>query len=144
MTQAEPNQNQTSTEASNLTERFMQALQTTEQTGDVEPLVALFAEKSSLKNLTTQTWTGQDGAREFWTAYLSNFDSIRSEFTHHLEAAATGIMEWTATGQLKGGAGLAYQGVSIIEIDGDKVSAFRTYYDSAAFVNTGVAEVRSE
>jgi ketosteroid isomerase-like protein len=53
-------------------------------------------------------------------------------------------MEWEATGQLKGGAGLAYQGVSIIEIDAGKVSAFRTYYDSAAFVNTGMAEVRSE
>jgi len=141
MTQAESDQNQT---AATLTEQFMQALQTTEQTGDVEPLVALFAEGASLKNLTTHTWTGQDGAREFWTAYLSNFDSIRSEFTHHLEASATGIMEWTATGQLKGGADLAYQGVSIIEIDAGKVSAFRTYYDSAAFVNTGVAEMRSE
>ena len=53
-------------------------------------------------------------------------------------------MEWTATGQLKGGADLAYQGVSIIEIDANQVSAFRTYYDSAAFVNTGVAELRSE
>ncbi|UQN05248.1 nuclear transport factor 2 family protein [Deinococcus sp. QL22] len=129
---------------SNLTEQFMQALQVIEQTGDVEPLVALFAKGSSLKNLTTHTWTGQDGAREFWTAYLSNFEQIRSEFTHHLEASNTGLMEWEATGQLKGGSDLAYRGVSIIEIDGDKVSAFRTYYDSAAFVNTGVAEVRSE
>ncbi|ANE44206.1 nuclear transport factor 2 family protein [Deinococcus puniceus] len=141
MTQADSTQNQT---PSNLTEQFMQALQTIEQTGDVEPLVALFAEGSSLRNLTTHTWTGQDGAREFWTAYLSNFETIRSEFTHHLEAAGTGLMEWEATGQLKGGSDLAYRGVSIIEIDGDKVSAFRTYYDSAAFVNTGVAEVRSE
>ncbi|MFB9993635.1 nuclear transport factor 2 family protein [Deinococcus oregonensis] len=134
----------TPNEASTLTEQFMQALQTTEQTGDVEPLVALFAEDSSLNNLTTQTWTGQDGAREFWTAYLSNFEQIRSEFTHHLEASGTGLMEWEATGQLKGGSDLAYRGVSIIEISGTQVSAFRTYYDSAAFVNTGVAEVRSE
>ncbi|MDB5045392.1 MAG: epoxide hydrolase [Deinococcus sp.] len=134
----------TPTEASTLTEQFMQALQTIEQTGDVEPLVALFAEGSSLNNLTTQTWTGQDGAREFWTAYLSNFETIRSEFTHHLQASGTGLMEWEATGQLKGGSDLAYRGVSIIEIDGDKVSAFRTYYDSAAFVNTGVAEVRTQ
>ncbi len=43
-------------------------------------------------------------------------------------------MEWVASGQLKGGQPTEYRGVSLIEHDGQAVTAFRTYYDSAAFV----------
>ena len=43
-------------------------------------------------------------------------------------------MEWTGKGELKNGQPIEYRGVSIIEHDGQKVSAFRTYYDSAAFL----------
>ncbi len=43
-------------------------------------------------------------------------------------------MEWTATGALKDGRPLEYRGVSLIEVAGGRVQAFRTYYDSAAFV----------
>ncbi len=117
-----------------LTQTFMQALQTTEQSGDTAPLVALFAEGATLRNLTTQTWEGVDGARAFWDAYLGNFDGIRSEFSHHADDGHTGVMEWDATGALKGGQPIEYRGVSIIEHDGQKVQAFRTYYDSAAFI----------
>lgn len=117
-----------------LTQTFMQALQITEETRDPAPLVALFAEGSTLRNLNTQTWDGVDGAQAFWEAYLQNFDSIRSEFTHHTDDGHTGLMEWEASGKLAGGHDLNYRGVSIIEHDGQKVQAFRTYYDSAAFV----------
>ncbi|WP_424951040.1 nuclear transport factor 2 family protein [Deinococcus sp.] len=116
------------------TQNFMQALQRTEQSRDPAPLVALFSEVATLHNLTTQTWEGLDGAHAFWTAYLGNFEQIRSEFSHHTDDGHTGVMEWEATGQLKGGHDLSYRGVSIIEHDGQKVQAFRTYYDSAAFI----------
>lgn len=43
-------------------------------------------------------------------------------------------MEWEASGQLKGGHDIAYRGVSLLDVDGEQVKAFRTYYDSAAFV----------
>lgn len=117
-----------------LTQTFMDALQHTEQTQDPAPLVALFAEGATLNNLTTQTWQGQDGAADFWTTYLHNFQQIRSEFSHSADDGGTGVMEWTADGQLKDGHPISYRGVSIIEHDGGKVQAFRTYYDSAAFI----------
>lgn len=91
-----------------------------------------------MRNLTTQTWTGVDGAREFWSAYLANFRRIRSEFTHHTDDGHTGVMEWEATGQLGDGTDIAYRGISVIEHDGQSVHAFRTYYDSAAFVKPAV------
>ncbi|MFC4638620.1 nuclear transport factor 2 family protein [Deinococcus hohokamensis] len=116
------------------TDDFMQALQQAEQSGDVEALVALHAEDVTLRNLTAQTWEGKDGARTFWQAYLHNFERIRSEFTRAQESDGLGVMEWEATGQLKGGHELAYRGVSLIDVEGGLVKAFRTYYDSAAFV----------
>ncbi|GAA5534570.1 nuclear transport factor 2 family protein [Deinococcus aluminii] len=122
----------------NLTEAFMQALQTTEEDGDPAPLVALFADDATLQNLTTQLWRGQEGARQFWQTYLDNFQTIRSQFTHHSDDGHTGLMEWQATGQLADGTDIAYRGASVIEHDGQKVSAFRTYYDSAAFVKPAV------
>ena len=118
----------------NLTETFMQALQTAEESGDPASLVALFAENATLQNLTTHRWNGVDGARDFWQMYLSNFQSIRSQFTHHLDDGRMGLMEWEATGKLSDGTDIAYRGASVIEHDGQKVTAFRTYYDSAAFV----------
>jgi ketosteroid isomerase-like protein len=125
---------QTDLTQTDLTQTFMQALQTTEQSRDPAALVALFAEDSSLQNLTTQVWQGVDGAQGFWEAYLSNFESIRSEFFHHSDDGQTGVMEWKAEGKLKGGHELSYRGVSVIEHDGSRVKAFRTYYDSAAFI----------
>ena len=71
----------------NLTETFMQALQQTEQSGDPSGLVELFADGSTLQNLTTRTWEGKEGARQFWQTYLDNFASIRSEFS---QSADTG------------------------------------------------------
>ncbi|MFD1732438.1 nuclear transport factor 2 family protein [Deinococcus malanensis] len=116
------------------TDSFMQALQQAEQTGNVDALVALHAPDVTLRNLTAQTWEGQDGARAFWEAYLGAFDRIRSEFTRSQENDGLGVMEWEATGQVRGGHELAYRGVSLIDIEGEQVKAFRTYYDSAAFV----------
>lgn len=123
-----------------ITEEFMAALQTAEQSGDTGPLVGLHAPDVTVRNLTDKTWEGQDGAGEFWQTYLGNFDDIRSEFSNHREADGLGVMEWTATGHLKGGREIQYRGTSLIDIEGGKVKAFRTYYDSAAFVVPATAE----
>ncbi|GAA5440839.1 nuclear transport factor 2 family protein [Deinococcus caeni] len=116
------------------TQAFMAALQQAEATGDVTALLALHAPDVTLRNLTQQTWEGEAGARAFWETYLGNFEEIRSEFTRTHEAGGLGVMEWTASGQLRGGHPVEYRGVSLIELSGGQVAAFRTYYDSAAFV----------
>ena len=112
----------------------MSALHTAEDSGQLDELLALHAGNVTLHNLTRHTWSGPEGAREFWQRYLSDFERIHSEFTHHTDTGALGVMEWVASGQLKGGHPTEYRGVSLIEHDGQAVTAFRTYYDSAAFV----------
>lgn len=117
-----------------ITDEFMAALNAAESSGDVSALVNLHAQGVTLQNLTDKTWEGIEGAHDFWETYLGNFQDISSEFTESHEAAGMGVMEWVATGHLKGGHEVSYRGVSIIEIADGKVAAFRSYYDSAAFV----------
>jgi hypothetical protein len=61
-----------SSAAGELAERFMQTLQQTEASGDVNSLVALFADDADLSNLAmTEPLHGRDSIRQFWLYYLS-------------------------------------------------------------------------
>ncbi|BAC90001.1 nuclear transport factor 2 family protein [Gloeobacter violaceus] len=115
-------------------ERFMQTLQHTEQSGDVESLVNLFAEDAELSNLVlTEPLRGLAGARQFWSDYLGAFGQIRSHFERAIAADNAAVLEWVSEGKLHSGEPIRYRGVSILEIEGDRVRRFRSYYDSAAF-----------
>ena len=116
-----------------MADTFAKALQQTEESRDPEPLLRLFAEDAELRNLAISE-SGQDGARRFWDTYLAQFESIRSEFSHMIEADGQAALVWTSEGTLKDGQPIRYRGVSILEVDGDKVRRFETVYDSAAFV----------
>lgn len=121
--------------ASEIAERFMHTLQQIEETGDVEPLVAMFTEDAELSNLAmTEPLQGRDGAHRFWQKYLSVFERVHSKFTHVVEGDDTAVLEWISDGALSTGEPVKYQGVSIIETDNGQVRRFRTYYDSAVFV----------
>ena len=51
------------------------------------------------------------------------------------EAGDEGVLEWRSTGRLSAGRDIDYQGVSLLTFDGDRVSRFATYYDTAAFID---------
>ncbi len=121
-----------------LTERFIQALERAEQTGNVEPLVGLFSDDTELSSLTqAEPHHGRGGAREFWQQYLSVFRHVHSRFTHLITADNTAVLEWVADGVLAGGTPLTYCGVSLLELRDGQVCRFRTYYDTAAFLPHG-------
>ena len=123
---------------SEIAERFMQTLQQIEETGDVEPLVAMFTEDAELSNLAmTEPLHGRDGARRFWQKYLSVFERVHSKFTNVVEGDNTAVLEWISEGALSTSEPLNYRGVSLIEIDNGQVHRFRTYYDSAVFLPQG-------
>lgn len=125
--------------ASQLAERFMQALQQIEQTKDVAPLVELFSEDAEVTNIAlNEPLRGNNGVREFWQKYLEQFQHIRSTFNEVLEQQAESgghiVLEWQSEGALRQGAPINYRGVSILETASDRVQRFRSYYDSAAFI----------
>jgi hypothetical protein len=77
---------------------------------------------------------GRDGVRKFWEEYRRAFREVRSEFTAALFADGGASLEWASEWMLANGSPIAYRGVSILDVDGDRVRRFRTSYDSAAFV----------
>lgn len=121
--------------AQQLSETFMQTLQQTEQSGDATQLVELFADNAELANLALEEpLRGRDGAQQFWQSYLHQFAHIRSTFTHSFEAEGKAVLEWEAEGALRDGKPIRYRGVTLLDFDGERVRRFRSYYDSAAFV----------
>ncbi len=123
---------------SEIAERFMRTLREAETSGDVGPLVDLFAEDAELSNLAHDgPHRGRDGARRFWSDYLEAFQEVRSTFHHVLDTDRGAAMEWVSEGTRPGGEPLRYRGISVIEVRDGLVHRFRTYYDSAAFLAPG-------
>ena len=118
----------------NRTEQFAAALHDLEGTGDVDAFVAVFADDVELvRPETQQQLAGVAGARAFWQQYLATFDHISSDFRRVVDGEV-GVLEWTSTGQLAGGAPITYAGVSLLDFDdAGKVRRFATYFDTQAF-----------
>jgi ketosteroid isomerase-like protein len=121
--------------ANGLAQRFIEALQAAEESGQVDPLLPFFGEDAELRRQTGDApQNGQEGARRFWQEYLSGFKRIRSTFTNVIEADNTAVLEWVSDAEPATGPSFQYAGVSVLEGDGERVRKFRTYYDSAKFV----------
>lgn len=116
-------------------DKFSNALQQMEQSGDAEELVAQFSDGAELKRPELQHSQGPTDPEKFWSAYRDQFSEISTEFTHIAEADNLAVLEWTSKATLAAGRSIEYAGVSLLTFDeNDKVSRFSTYYDTAAFV----------
>jgi ketosteroid isomerase-like protein len=111
-------------------DRFIAALHHLEEAGDTSRIVPLFAADASIANpLVRHDQGGPDAAKQFWSAYRAAFGEIRSEFRHVAEADGAAFLEWVSEGTTAKGEGFRYGGVSVLEHDGESISAFRTYFD---------------
>jgi len=121
-----------------LTEKFVAALSELHESRDAEPLVELFGDDATLdKAGVPHGQHGRDGARTFWTQYRDVFDDLESSFSHTVTDDGIAYLEWTSRGSLRDGTDFAYAGMSVLEgdEDGETITAFRTYYDTAAFLS---------
>ncbi len=118
----------------NRAEQFAAALHALEDGGDLDEFVSVFADDVELyRPETGQHLDGTAGAHAFWQQYLATFEQIRSDFSRVVDAEV-GVLEWTSTGRLAGGAPITYAGVSLLDFDdAGKVSRFATYFDTQAF-----------
>jgi len=120
---------------------FITALRALEESGDIEPMVALYdtdAETSGPTDLAPHQ--GQEGARHFWRMYRDSFEEIRSTFTKVVEGAdGTVMLEWTSEGRALTGGSVAYAGVSVVEMRNGRVRRFRTYFDTRELETRGTS-----
>jgi ketosteroid isomerase-like protein len=119
-----------------ITEQFVAALADLHRNREPGPLVDLFAEGATLSKVgMPHQDRGRQGARKFWQRYRDVFDAIDATFQRVANDDRVAFLEWTSEGTLKDGSDFRYQGVSVLEADGDLIDSFRTYYDTAAFID---------
>lgn len=118
-----------------LTKKFTSALDLLHKDGDVDQLVGLFSDDADLyKAGIPHGQHGRDGARTFWEQYRNVFDEVDATFRHTVTDDGVAYLEWTSQGTMANGTPFTYDGVSVLEGNDDEISAFRTYYDTAAFL----------
>ncbi len=111
-------------------QRFVDALTKLEESGELEGLLALFAEDAQVSNVASRRmFTGIDGARQFWTEYKGMLARVKSTFRNMIESGDRVALEWETQGTAQNGAAVNYEGVSIIEWDGDRIRRFYAYFD---------------
>lgn len=112
--------------------RFIEALGRLEARRDLEDITALFAEESEVGNVTSpEKFQGREGAREFWgSKYRDTFGEVESTFRNVFATADRVALEWRTVGTSADGSPVAYDGVSILETDGEKITRFRAYFDA--------------
>jgi ketosteroid isomerase-like protein len=114
-------------------DNFVEALRKLEEDRDVEALVKIHTEDCEVGNVSVPgSFKGQDGLREFWTEYRKKFGEIKSTFRNVFATDEGAALEWTTEGTSDGDS-VSYAGVSILEIEGDKVRRFMAYFDTRDF-----------
>lgn len=114
-----------------IAESFKEALWKVEEDRDVEPMISILADDCEVGNVAVpETFHGHDGAREFWAAYRKTFDEMKSTFRNVFADDGRAALEWATEGTENGDT-VSYEGVSILEIEGDKVKRFMAYFDPA-------------
>jgi limonene-1,2-epoxide hydrolase len=113
-----------------IAESFVEALRKLEEDRDVEPLAEIHTDDCEVGNVSVpKTFTGQDGLREFWTEYRKTFGEMKSEFRNVFADDGRAALEWTTEGSNYGDT-VSYDGVSILEIEGDRIRRFMAYFDT--------------
>ena len=121
--------------ASEIAQRFIEALEESEETHDPTAVADLFSDDADIVRMTGQEHlSGRDAGLRFWTEYLSAFRDIHSDIYNVIEQGNKIVLEWSSEAETTKGKPLAYCGVSILEVDAGRIKRFRTYYDSAKFL----------
>lgn len=115
-----------------LAKRFIEALGRLEAERDLEAITALFGDESEIGNVTSpEKFRGREGAREFWGAkYRDTFGEVKSTFRNVFANETRAALEWTTEGTSADGSPITYDGVSILEIDGERITRFCAYFDA--------------
>lgn len=116
--------------------RFTEALHAVEERRETSPLAELTAPDAPVLSIDGRgERRGPDGMAELFTQYLAQFERVETTFTAATEGNGRAALEWRSTAVLAvGGAEVEYTGVTVVDLDGDLVSGFRTVYDSGALL----------
>jgi hypothetical protein len=116
-------------------QRFADALNAFESTGEAGDLLAQFGDGAELSRPEADRGDASTDAPAFWDAYRAQFEELSTTFSAVDENGDLGVLEWRSTGTLSTGRSIDYRGVSLLHFgEDDTVHRFATYYDTAAFL----------
>jgi len=115
--------------ANETAKRFIDALHKLEAERDLETIVSLFAADCDINNVVTVDNNQKHDARKFWQAYRDNFGEVESVFRNEIITENRAALEWKTTGTSSDGSEFEYEGVSILEIKGERITRFFAYFD---------------
>ena len=116
-----------------LTNNFIEALRILEEKRDVELMATLYSEAAKIGNvIAPDQFTGQQGARNFWTEYRGAFESAKSSFRNVIIGDERAALEWTTEGTSFDGKPFQYAGVTLLEFEGNQISRSSAYFDPSA------------
>ncbi|HEY8562970.1 MAG TPA: nuclear transport factor 2 family protein [Pyrinomonadaceae bacterium] len=115
--------------AHEISEKFIEALHALEENRDLDGIAALFADDAECNNVVTIDNSHDLKPREFWQKYRDNFGEVRSEFKNKIYGENSSALEWTTTGTGADGGDVRYEGVSVLETDGDRITRFFAYFN---------------
>ena len=115
--------------AHKIAEQFIDALHNLESSGDVEQIASLFTENAEVGNVVTNHNSHKLSAGEFWKNYRDTFGEVKSEFRNKIISEDAAALEWTTSGTNAEGGEINYEGVSVLETDGEKITRFFAYFD---------------
>ena len=111
-------------------QQFIDALEQLESSRQHDRMVSLFAENCKVGNvISPDHFEGQEGASRFWQAYIGSFGEIRSDFFNRVESANQAALEWVAKGATAQGHSVSYQGITVLDFQGGKITRFMSYFD---------------
>ncbi len=113
--------------AENTAKNFIDALGKLEADRDLETIVSLFKEDCQIGNVVTED--KDISVHDFWTSYRKSFDKVQSTFHNEIVTDKATALEWKTTGTSSEGHEFEYEGVSILEINGDKITRFHAYFN---------------
>lgn len=115
-----------------LANKFIETLGDLEANENLDNIVSLFSDGCEIGNVTlTENLSGTDGAREFWKNYRETFADIKSTFKNKIISGETAALEWTSEGASAKNHPINYEGVSVLEFEGDKIKRFFAYFNPA-------------
>lgn len=115
--------------AHEISEKFIEALRELEQNRNVEKIAALFADRAEVNNVVTIENSHDLSPQDFWQKYRDNFGEVGSEFKNKIYGENSAALEWTTTGTGADGGEISYEGVSILETDGERITRFFAYFN---------------
>lgn len=118
-------------------DRFIHALQELESSKETKGMLELFSETCEISNIAIKPLHRKQGVLRFWQDYLGTFKEVHTEFKSVTETEGKAFLQWVSQGLFHSGRSATYEGLTLLEWEGEAIVRFKAYHDSAVFLKEG-------